>query len=176
MPRKILRIPSLAALLAAVFTLSAPLAQSAAAYRDVCMRFPAGVGYTGLFRIEYGDAAAFRNAPLINVRKRAWYWELRGLENGGQLARARGRTPWSPRLSLGRHACLSLEDVREGEHFAVLLQVDGGFDELIYLRYCRGWERGQPLVFSQNPRDTRRLTLDAIRTVTTAECVARRVE
>ena len=168
MPNKIPRIPSLVVLLAAAFMLSVPLAPNAAAYRDVCVYFQFGVGYHGQFRLEYGDdPEAMRDAEWVNKR-----FTLPGSQR--LLTRreipARERSHWTGNITVFKHGCLSLANTREGEHFAVLVRAHG-IDNKTY-RYCRGWDNN-PMVFYQNPRDTRRLMLHAWGDMTSPECAAR---
>ena len=164
---------SIAALAALLLTLSVPITRGASAYREVCLRLePPKAWYVGRFRVEYGDPGALRQAYALNQRLRTnkssiYYWEDRG-----NLARARGRTKWSPVLGTGDHHCIQIDDVRDGEHFLVLLMQEEA--ESATLRYCRTWPEypGQPLVFERQKSDKRRLMVKAWGVASKPECAA----
>ena len=160
-----------AAMFAAVFALLSPVAPEAAAYRQVCMHFKFGVGYAGTFRIEYGvDPSRAIHTPNLNKR-----FQTRFFVDGpgfarGDLVPSRGVTDWAPAISVFKTKCVSMRDVRDGEHFLVLLRSNVG--ESSHHRYCRSWGRSNDAAFFRKTPQRRDLTLylDAWGAMFTPEC------
>ena len=158
-----------AAVFAAAFALLAPVAPEAAAYRQVCVHFKAGVGFAGSFRVEYG-VVRYDAFWVPNAHKRFKERSLNGPFWPGDLVDARGRTDWSRTVTVFRTECVQMDEVRTGEHFLVLLRSHAG--GLSNYRYCRGWGRDhKPAVFNASAsRRHMTMNLHAWGAATTLEC------